>query len=71
MTINQTEVMSRNGLRMLEELLFGLVSQIDHNNCRARWVLGLMRFYLSAKVITVYLYLVEIQLYLHHKRFIQ
>ena len=71
MTINQTEVMSRNGLRMLEELLFGLVSQIDHNNCRAHWVLGLMRVYLSAKVITVYVYLVEIQLHLHHKRFIQ
>jgi hypothetical protein len=29
MTTNQIEVMSRNGLRMLEELLHGLVSEID------------------------------------------
>lgn len=69
MTINQTEVMSRNGLRMLEELLFGLVSRFDHYNRCDGWVLGLA--YLSAKVITACVYLVEVQLHLHHKRFKQ
>ena len=58
MTTNLTEVMSGNGLRMLEELLCGLVRQIHHNNGQ----FGLVCVCISVKVTTGSIYLVQIQL---------